>query len=147
MEKLKHFAEILTQLFAPSPTNLSSIWSDKTKMSMKSTRGVRWHSYYFNVNAALLHFSTLKEILDEFRTRKGVKTLRDYLDDQELVGYLVWTSLRYLFFYSRFFYQDFFNQNFFNQDVGFKSMKFFWFRLRKFFKTQFSLKCASGIIF
>ena len=67
-------------------------------MSMKSTRGVRWHSYYFNVNAALLNLESLKEILVEFRSRKGVKTLKDYLDDQELVGYLVWTSLRLLLF-------------------------------------------------
>ena len=100
LDKLKNCAEILTQLFAPSPTNLSSIWSDRTKLAMKSTRGVRWHSLYFNVNAALLHFSTLKEIMNEFRSRKGVKTLTDYLNDKELVGYLVWTSLRLLLFYA-----------------------------------------------
>ena len=68
--------------------------------SMSRFVNIIWHSLYFNVNAALLHFSTLKEIMNEFRSRKGVKTLTDYLNDKELVGYLVWTSLRLLLFYA-----------------------------------------------
>ena len=91
--KLKEFADILTQLFSTSSLNLSYVWNDRVKTRMKATRGTRWQCNYFNVNLALLNLATLKSILNDFRSKKGARILLDYLKDDELMGYCVWTSL------------------------------------------------------
>ena len=90
---LEEFANLFTQLFSPSSKNLSSIWQHRVGAKIRKTRGVRWHSLFWNVNVAILHLSELKAIVGEFHTKKEAKKIQSLLTEDDLIESMISTSL------------------------------------------------------
>ena len=90
---LQEFAEQFTQLFSPSSKNLSSIWEHRVGVKIRKTRGVRWHSLFWNVNVAILNLSELRTIVEEFQTKKEAKKIQSLLSENDLIENMISTSL------------------------------------------------------
>lgn len=92
-QNLKTCAELITQIFGTSSTNLSEIWMQRVKSRIKPIKGIRWHSLFFNVDVGVRNLNSMKLILEEFQSHRGSKTLLDLLSDKKLIGDLISTSL------------------------------------------------------
>ena len=91
--KLRDTAELITQIFGRSSTNLSEIWVNRVGERIKPIKGIRWHSRFHNMDVAIRNLNSLKSILEEFRTFKGAKTLLENLEDDKLIQDLISASL------------------------------------------------------
>lgn len=62
-------------------------------MRVRKTRGVRWHSLFWNVNVAILNLDQLKAIIEEFKSKKEARKIQQLLSNDDLIAMMISTSL------------------------------------------------------
>ena len=94
---LRKFIQLLTEIFGPSSRNLSEFWVNTygQNVRMKTTRGVRWFSLFWNCDIAIRNWDKVMETLNDHRNRGSCKELLELIGKHEetMIPDLVSTAL------------------------------------------------------